>query len=381
MKKEASYLSNMGTTPSHSGHDQTNINDAAAQSDAMHHQGNESLPSADENVSQEIREQGAECQPEVYGVGALDIRPAIDWMIDAQATPDPVMLWKEFFFEGEVCCLFADSNVGKSILAVQIANEIALQGKRVLYVDFELSPKQFQRRYTEDGVLYPFPTNLLRAEYAADPEADYDQMAVIVPNIQAAITTNQIDVVIIDNITWLTAGTPEKAEIAAPLIKQLIAIKRDLNVSMLILAHTPKRDCSRPLTQNDLAGSKMLMNFVDSAFAIGKSQIDENLRYLKQIKCRSSEMVYGSDNVITCDFIKENALLKFNILSYDHEAKHLQEVSEKAVNELERQVISMRHDGKTMREIADRLKISLSKVYRITARANQAAEGTQNAAS
>ena len=307
-------------------------------------------------------------KPQVWGVGALDIRPVTDWMMEAQATPDPVMLWKEFFLEGEVCCLFADSNVGKSILAVQIANDIALAGKKVLYVDFELSCKQFQRRYSQEETDYQFPDNLLRAEISMDPEADYDQMEVIVPNIQAAIIKNQIDVVIIDNITWLTSGTAEKAEVAAPLIKNIINIKRDYEVSMLILAHTPKRDSTMPLTQNDLAGSKMIMNFVDSAFAIGKSQIDENLRYLKQIKSRSTEMTYGADNVITCNLIREDAFLKFNILSYDHEAKHLHSMTEKNILNLEKQVVSMRHQGKKMREIAERFQITISKVQRILQR-------------
>ena len=55
--------------------------------------------------------------------------------------------------------MFADSNVGKSILAVQIADRIA-RTDNVLYLDFELSEKQFQLRYTnEHGELSPFPTN------------------------------------------------------------------------------------------------------------------------------------------------------------------------------------------------------------------------------
>ena len=37
----------------------------------------------------------------------------------------PRALWDSFWYEGELSCLFADSNVGKSILAVQIADRIA----------------------------------------------------------------------------------------------------------------------------------------------------------------------------------------------------------------------------------------------------------------
>ena len=59
----------------------------------------------------------------------------------AKEQKNPKKLYKEFWFENEVCCLFADANVGKSILAVQISNAIAEKlGKdeAVLYYDFEL---------------------------------------------------------------------------------------------------------------------------------------------------------------------------------------------------------------------------------------------------
>lgn len=46
-------------------------------------------------------------------------------MEEASAEPDPSQLWHEFWNEGELCCLFADSNAGKSILAVQIARDVA----------------------------------------------------------------------------------------------------------------------------------------------------------------------------------------------------------------------------------------------------------------
>ena len=86
-------------------------------------------------------------------------------MEDASHRPDPEQLYLELWYEGEVCCLFADSNLGKSIFAVQMADEIA-RTRNVLYVDCELSDKQFQLRYhsCEDGAKHIFPEGLFRAE-------------------------------------------------------------------------------------------------------------------------------------------------------------------------------------------------------------------------
>ena len=60
-------------------------------------------------------------EPEEFFV----LKPANQWMTEAKETPVPKMLFGQFWFEGELCILFADTNVGKSILAVQIADGIS----------------------------------------------------------------------------------------------------------------------------------------------------------------------------------------------------------------------------------------------------------------
>ena len=71
-------------------------------------------------------------------VGVMNIKTANRTILEASQKPTPRSLWDCFWYEGELSCLFADSNVGKSILAVQIADRIA-QTDNVLYLDFELS--------------------------------------------------------------------------------------------------------------------------------------------------------------------------------------------------------------------------------------------------
>lgn len=94
---------------------------------------------------------------------------------------------------------------------------------------------------------------------------------------------------IIDNIIYLKDET-EKAKFALPLMKDLQRLKNKYGLSILALAHTPKRDLSKSITRNDLQGSKMLINFCDSSFSIGESSTDKNIRYLKQIKARNTEI-------------------------------------------------------------------------------------------
>ena len=102
-------------------------------------------------------------------------------------------------------------------------------------------------------------------------------------------------------------------------MKNLKALKSKYGLSILALAHTPKRDLSRPITQNDLGGSKMLYNFIDSCFAIGQSNTDKNLRYIKQIKARNTAMIYDTENVIVCQIDKAYNFLAFEFIDFGAE--------------------------------------------------------------
>ena len=112
---------------------------------------------------------------------------------DASTRPDPEQLYLELWYEGEVCCLFADSNLGKSIFAVQMADQIA-RTRNVLYVDCELSDKQFQLRYCnpDSGERHLFPESLYRAEinpYSIGAEG-YEQH--IIDDIETASPATQL---------------------------------------------------------------------------------------------------------------------------------------------------------------------------------------------
>ena len=214
-------------------------------------------------------------------VGVLSIKSVNQAMSEASLRSNPKELFGPFWFEGEIGCLFADSNAGKSILAVQIAEEIA-KSYKVLYFDFELSDKQFQLRYTDNqGNLHHFPPTLYRVSLEPDNLANLDipfEDAVI-RDIEKAAVACEANIIIIDNISILCMQM-EKGEDAAKLVQNLRALKNKYGFSILIIAHTPKRDMSRIITQNDLAGSKKLFNFIDSCFALGTSAQGNSIHYL-----------------------------------------------------------------------------------------------------
>lgn len=294
--------------------------------------------------------------------GMLELQDANSVIRDAAQRPDPKMLYKELWYEGEVSCLFADTNSGKSLLAVQIGTEIA-KSEKVLYLDLELSDKQFQLRYSDEGVLYEFPQNFYRVaiDRMSIPEGDFEEA--IMKDIETMVDKTGAKILIIDNLTWLCTQA-EKGSDASILMRRLLNLKFKYGLSMLCVAHTPKRNMCSPITQNDLAGSKRLINFFDSSFAIGVSAKDEAIRYIKQIKCRYGSFTYDSGNVIVCHIEKINSFTSFEIDGYSSESEHLKQLTEKDTEELETKIREMVTSGRSYRDTATTLGTSLAKVQR-----------------
>lgn len=294
-------------------------------------------------------------------IGCFVVKSANDTLRDAAKRPDPIGLWDCYWYEGEMSCLFADSNLGKSILAVQVATDIAKKQK-VAYFDFELSDKQFQLRYTDcDGQLFLFPDNLFRVEIKPECLFMKNFTTEIIKQISNFVIIEGVKVIIIDNITFLNSAT-EKGDEAGDLMIKLKALQKENNISMLIIAHTPKRCMTNPITPNDLAGSRKLYNFFDSCNAIGQSAKDPNLRYIKQLKVRYGAFSYGANNVQLFTIQKDRGFLHFVLEGNAAEREHLKEPSENDKYDMIEQAKIMQSQGLSQRQIAEKLNISLGTV-------------------
>lgn len=324
-------------------------------------------------------------QPVLKSENILLIRTANECIEDAKTKPIPQMLFSEFWHEGEICILFADSNLGKSILAVLIADSISngksMRGfrmeakkQKVLYFDFEMSDKQFEKRYSNNYTNhYRFDDNFHRVNINPNCTdfTDFENQLFI--EIENTILQHETQVLIIDNLTYLKTQSTDTSKEALPLMKKLkeLAIKYEL--SILALAHTPKRSHLNPITMNDLAGSKQLSNFADSIFAIGPSSKDKTLRYIKQIKARATEIVYDSDNVFICEINKLSNLLEFEFVEFGIEQNHLRVLENGEQESIDQTILDMKQVNPSISnyEIAKRLDTNKMKVKRVLNKHNQ----------
>jgi AAA domain len=315
----------------------------------------------------------------------FNIRSANEWLEEAKKRPEPKALFGDFWLEGELSILFSDTNRGKSTLAMQIAEAIARGEKmppfetapaaqKVLYFDFELGEKQFELRYSDtdgDGVRrhYRFADNLLRAQCAIHGELPpgFKSMAEFVQiSFTALLRKTAARIVIVDNISFLK-GVNESSSAAAQLMKALKYLKECYGLSILVLAHTPKLPFTSPLSLNDLQGSKMLSNFADNIFALGASHQAKDLRYLKHLKPRSTEIQFGASNVILYRIKKSRGFLHFEFEDYGRERDHLVWQNEYADGERAKSIMLAKQlytQGATQRRIAYILGVSHTTVSR-----------------
>ena len=310
-------------------------------------------------------------------VGLFTIKAANEWIDDASRKPMPCKLFGQLWWEHDVCVMFASANIGKSLLAMQIADaisrgintmglEMEAQPQKVLYFDFEMSEKQFQIRYMnkDSGTMHHFSPNLLRVEINPDfvdypNNCDYEDF--VKQSMADAVLTSGAKVVIIDNLTTFGGGT-EKAKDARPLMQWIHDFSRKYDLSILVLAHTGKRSNTKPITMYDCFGSSMIQNYCDGMFAIGESVKGKSMRYIIELKQRTANYEYKEDNIIECEIVNDDNFTHFNFVGYGYESEHLRRLETNDRDALIERAKELSAKGVSQREIAKELGRSVGTV-------------------
>ena len=87
--------------------------------------------------------------------------------------------------------------------------------------------------------------------------------------------------------------------------------------------------------------------------------------YIKQLKCRSCEFSLDSDHVLVMQLEKSGTFLQFTPVGYAAEAELLRTPSEQDAAAQVSAIKQMAAEGKSYRNIAAELGITLSKVQRV----------------
>ncbi len=280
--------------------------------------------------------------------------------------PSRKALFGSYWKENQLAILAGDTGAGKSVLAVAIADAITNNNINtylnhpvestgvVLYLDFELSDEDWIERYRD----YKFSDNLyfIRGKdlgelfISSEPDDIFDV-------IRGFHQYNKFDVLIIDNLISLLCVPTTDADLLIRFVTGLNRIIDELKISILLIAHTPKIDFTKPLTSDSVAGTKNLAILVDSIFFIAKS-IDSTddipIRYIKQTKSRAAK------DRVSVDIVKflDNDFLHLEFIKEDKESKHLQidRQADDISADIDWQSIFQDNDTMNRKDIVDILK-------------------------
>ena len=276
---------------------------------------------------------------------------------DAHQLPPLVSLYPDIVLEGDLCIIFGQSGIGKTIFAMQIARYIAENGKRLLYVDCEMTPRQLGNRYETAN----FPSTFLRAEMDREHPAED-----VLKGIEEVAVANHVNVVFIDNITALGQSLDRSAD-AGTLMASLNTLKKKYNWTLVVLNHVPKMFSGNvPLSLSAMQGSAKINQLIDDAIGIAQSSIDSNLVYVKQCKWRNGELTMGAEHVAIYERRKDECgNLGFVSRGFGTEQEHLSIESGNDRDEMKARVRELSGKGMTQTTIAEQLGISQSKVSRL----------------
>jgi len=283
-------------------------------------------------------------------------------------------IFGKLWFMGDICVLFSDSNIGKSTLANDIVLGILQKGwdffgensesctvkepLNVIYYDFETSDKQYMVKYRNmpDVNFSRITMDYFDANFSFDAED-------VAGNIKTMIRDDSHNIIVVDNLSaieGMAAGGFKKIREFVYKLKRIITLNG--NTSILLLGHTVKRNQTKPITQNDLLGSKAIINFCDSAFALGASVKGEDVRYIKHIKARQA-MKYEEVAEI---YLESTPYPHFVFGEWTDEEEHLKKNAKKSKidEELGGEIMLLSNHGKSIREIANITGTSKSTVHR-----------------
>ena len=300
-----------------------------------------------------------------------EIFKAKSLMTIVKDTQPPVDLWHGLWHQGEMACLFGEPNVGKTILAMRIAADIIRREQRVLYFDFENSEHQLVPRYTEVDKEENFAKFLevLTLDHANAHLKDKKHS--LLDYIRRECIIREVNCLIIDDITHLfTSGNPQDVR---NVLNTLHAMTKQLRLSILVLAHSRKKGSSQLATIEQLAGSFECAYSFDSIFSLNRTnRYNDKVRgishYIKQHKTRMARVIYDDENVISLNMRFDEDSSSLTMCDFATGANERQLVRDYGFyteEEIINAIIAFKEKCYTIREIAEIVGVSKSKVGRI----------------
>lgn len=279
-------------------------------------------------------------------------------------------IFGDYIHQGELALIVGDTNSGKTLLAGDIAlanndnlchwdEQMNNKQRKAIIIDGEHNDSQIARRY--EHLLTCTSGDLIRGRFT---ETEYDDcIEDKLLAIEKLIRKNSdAKLLIVDNLMCVL-NNGNSVRQAQQFIQGLKRIKEMNDLTIILVAHLSKRNSKNPIEIKDIFGSSVIANYADSIIAVGNTCEGDHIKYLKQLKSRSSIKI---SEVAVLEIVEE-PYLHFEFREYDMEENLLpKKVTNRSSISLSmgEMIYKLREEGLTVRSIAEQLNLSKSAVGR-----------------
>jgi replicative DNA helicase len=170
---------------------------------------------------------------------------------------------------GEVTVIAAKTSVGKSALALNIASNVAVRGKPVLFVTLEMTRRQMTTRLLhlhggDTDNYYSAATNIA---YQKTDRLEWRDINGLMKAFCQLFTPS---LVVIDHLHYFVRESDHQSEVLGAVTKELHIAAEKYNVPVILVSHVRKTD--KDITMEDLRGSSFIGQDADIVLLGGRTQ-------------------------------------------------------------------------------------------------------------
>jgi replicative DNA helicase len=194
---------------------------------------------------------------------------------------------------GELVIIAGKTSRGKTTLALNIANNVALDGKSVLFVTLEMTHAEIASRYmyVNGGDTEDYAKVSASTVVQARDELNWQSIDRL---MEKAKTEMDVDLVIIDHLHYFTRELDHVAEDIGRITKEFKKNAIRHKVPVMLISHVRKTGNKIESSMEDLRGSSYIAQDADIVLMVGRADNDTNHLHVKIEKNRNRG--YNSDN-------------------------------------------------------------------------------------
>lgn len=171
---------------------------------------------------------------------------------------------------GELIIVAGPTSRGKTLLSMNIANNIAKTGGRILFVTLEMTHEELTSRYmyTNGGwETNDFATVAANTIFQVNDELDWKDVDGLMQNAKEQL---DVDLVIIDHLHYFTRELQNVAEDLGRITKEFKKNAKRYKIPVILISHIRKMAQGEELSGESLRGSSLIAQDADIVLMVNR---------------------------------------------------------------------------------------------------------------